>query len=114
VEDDRPRLVVERRHVHAAWRRLDPDLAAADDPVQAALVPEIGEVDSECPEPLGRELEVVRFGQGQEGHVPNVLVWLGCVSEVLTASTLMADLSAHKERCSISVRKGHVSSRRDG
>jgi hypothetical protein len=77
--DDGAGEVVERLDVDAARRCLDPDLAAVDDAVQAALVPDVREVDAERAEALGRVLEVVRLGHGQKGHGSNVLVRSGVV-----------------------------------
>ena len=61
LRDDGPGLGVERLDVDAAGRRLDPHLARADHAVEAALVPEVREVDAERAEALGREREVVRL-----------------------------------------------------
>ena len=63
---------VERLDVDAAGRRLDPHLAAADDAVQAALVPEVREVGPEGAEALGRDVEVVRLGKLERRHRGNV------------------------------------------
>ena len=68
LADDACDLVVQRLDADAAGRRLDPYLPSADDAVQPALVPEVGEVGAEAAEALRREGEVVRLGDRQERH----------------------------------------------
>src|SRR5215213_10696833 len=63
--DDRPRLGVERLDGDAARGRSDAHLAAADDTMDAAVVPQVREIGPEGAEALGRTLEVVRLGHGQ-------------------------------------------------
>ena len=55
---DRLGLAVERLGVDAAGRRLDAQLASADDAVQAALVPHARAIDPERAKALGGEREV--------------------------------------------------------
>src|SRR5581483_1889132 len=61
-------VVVVRLHLDAAGRCFDPHVAAADDPVEAALVPEVREVGAETAEALRREGEVVRLGNREQRH----------------------------------------------
>ena len=65
-------LRVERLGVDTARSRLDPQLAPADDPVQAALVPQARTVDAERAKALGAEREVERPGHGEERHARTV------------------------------------------
>src|SRR5581483_3187216 len=79
--DHLPDLLVVRRDLDAARRRLDPHLAAADHPVQAAFVPDVREVDAERAEALGRDREVVRVGEREEGQTCEVTpAWSSAVS----------------------------------
>ena len=68
--DDRARnrldLGVERLDVDPARRARYPELASADDAVDAAFVPKVREVGAEGAEALRRKLEVVRLRQRQE------------------------------------------------
>ena len=72
LADDRLRLRVERLDVDTAVRRLDANLSAVDDAVQSAFAPEVREVRPEGAIALGRELEVVRLRDGQQGHAANL------------------------------------------
>ena len=60
-------LVVVRLDPHAAGRRFDAHLAAGDDAVQPALVPQVRAVGAVRAEALGRGVEVVRLREGEEG-----------------------------------------------
>jgi hypothetical protein len=50
-----------RSDADSASPLLDPHLRALEDAVHAALVPKVGEIGAEGPEPLGREREVERL-----------------------------------------------------
>ena len=68
LPDDVSRRLVQRLDLDTAGSSLDPHLAPADDAVQPALVPEVRAVGPEGAKALGRELEVVRLGKGEQRH----------------------------------------------
>ncbi len=70
--DDRPGEVVERLDVYPARGRPDHDLSPADSAMESAVDPEVRAVRPEHPEPLGRELEVVRVRKAQQQRASRV------------------------------------------
>ena len=65
---DRRDLGIERLDVDSAGRIGDPHLPSVDDPVQAAVVPEVREVGAERAVAGGRKLEGVGLGKLEERH----------------------------------------------
>src|SRR5262245_61082729 len=65
---DRLGVRIERRDLDAARRRFDPHLPPADHSVEAALVPEVREIGTECAVPPCREREIVGLRDFQLRH----------------------------------------------
>ena len=59
----------------AAGHRLDPDLPAGDDPMEAVVVPHRRPVRAEVAEAHGREMEVIRLRTASSTQSARVTSW---------------------------------------